>query len=203
MRACALVLSFALMSGAASSEPIDTGQTVAAPSGDFNRDGSADLAMIVEPETGKDMDLHVLLGDKTTGDLRPGEVLRGKITGRRADPERSGLAPAIAPKMSLLADGSIRLFVAGPVTGSPRTNETLTLAHRAGRLIVTSFAYDFQDFSKFKAAERCRYNVITGKGTNAETDVDGQWSDNPVDVEGQVVAFADWDFSIGIEACGD
>ena len=87
--------------------------------------------------------------------------------------------------------------------GSERTNQTLVIAYRIGAFIVAGFAYDYDDHLQDNVARACDYNVLTGEGMSSKKRPDGTTKQEPVSVEGQVIAFKDWNLGVGFTACGE
>src|SRR4051812_31313522 len=112
----------AMSAGTALAEPIDTGNIVAAVTGDWNQDGVPDLALLVR---GSDnMDLHFFLQAKDGGYLQSAGVARGKVWGT-AEP---GGIVGREPDLKALPNGSIQVITKNDSIGRDRWNQTLTLA---------------------------------------------------------------------------
>ena len=201
--ATALLASLGL-SGIAWAEPIESQKIITAVSGDWNGDGAIDLAMIVETEPADPMDMHFFLKDKEHNFLRPAEVVREQIFAEWNGYDRPGYENSdTEPDLTALPNGSIKLHLPAMPIGSERTNQTLIIAYRNGAFIVAGFAYDYEDYQQDNVARACDYDVLTGKGMSRKKQPDGTTEQKPVSVEGQVIAFKDWNPGIGFTACGE
>ena len=201
--ATALLASLGL-SGFAWAEPIESQKIITAVSGDWNGDGAIDLAMIVETEPTDPMDMHFFLKDKEHNFLRPAEVVREQIFAEWNGYDRPGYENSdTEPDLTALPNGSIKLHLPAMPIGSERTNQTLIIAYRNGAFIVAGFAYDYEDYQQDNVARACDYDVLTGKGMSRKKQPDGTTEQKPVSVEGQVIAFKDWNPGIGFTACGE
>ena len=201
--ATALLASLGL-SGIAWAEPIESQKIITAVSGDWNGDGAIDLAMIVETEPTDPMDMHFFLKDKEHNFLRPAEVVREQIFAEWNGYDRPGYENSdTEPDLTALPNGSIKLHLPAMPIGSERTNQTLIIAYRNGAFIVAGFAYDYEDYQQDNVARACDYDVLTGKGMSRKKQPDGTTEQKPVSVEGQVIAFKDWNPGIGFTACGE
>ena len=203
MRAMLLGLVL-LLPASALAEPIESQKIITALTSDFNGDGAADLAMIVETEPEDDMDIHFFLRDKKYNFLKPAGIVHEQIYGEWNDydqPHYEG--SGVEPELSALPNGSIKLYLPGQIGPGERTDKTLTLAWRNDAFIVTSVAYVYYQFRTDIIASSCDYDVLTGKGKSMKTQDDGSKVNGIVSVEGRVVPFAEWDVATAFTACGD
>lgn len=185
-------------------EPIETRKIITAATGDWNGDGAADLAMIVETEPGEPMDMHFFLRDREHNFLRPAGIVRGQILGEWNGYDRPGYeASDTEPELTALPNGSIKLSLPAMPVGSKRTDQTLTLAYRNDAFIVAGFAYDYRDYLEENVANGCDYNVLTGKGKSSKMQPDGTTVQKTVSVEGKVIPLAQWNTRTGFSACGE
>ena len=81
-------------------------------------------------------------------------------------------------------------------------NQTLTIAYRNETFIVAGFAYDWSDALKDNSERSCEYNVLTGAGQSSSKTENGTNVEAKVAVQGQVIAFKDWNPGMGLSACG-
>ncbi len=199
-----LLLAFMLFLPTATlAEPIETRKIITAVTGDFNGDGAVDLAMVVETEPGHPMDVHFFLRDKEHNYLKPVEIVHEQIQGEWNGYERAGYENSdTEPELTMLPNGSIKFYLPAMEIGSERTDMTLTIAWRNDAFIVAGFAYDHYDYLKENAESACAYNVLTGKGTSSEKQPDGSTKHRNVSVEGQTIAFKDWNPGTTFSACG-
>jgi hypothetical protein len=166
--------------------------------GDFNGDGAPDLAMVVETEPADPMDIHFFLRDKVHNYLKPVEIVHEQIGAEWNGYDRPGYENSdTEPELTMLPNGSIKFYMPALPVGSERTNQTLTIAYRNG----AGFAYDSEDFLQENVASACDYNVLTGKGTSSKKQPDGSTKHRTVSVEGQTIAFKDWDSGEAFIAC--
>ncbi|MCA0045816.1 hypothetical protein LB577_02415 [Mesorhizobium sp. B283B1A] len=201
MRSLLFALAF-LLPTMTMAEPIETRKIITALTGDFNGDGAPDLVMVIETEPSDPMDIHFFLRDKEHNYLKPVETVHEQIGGEWNGYDRPGYENSdTEPELTMLPNGSIKLYLPAPPTGSERTNQTLTIAYRNGAFIVAGFAYDSQDYLKENVASACDYNVLTGKGTSSKQQPDGSTKHKTVSAEGRIVAFKDWNSGDAFTAC--
>jgi hypothetical protein len=205
-----MAVSIFIPAGAALAEPIESQKIITALTGDFNGDKAQDLVVIAETKPGAPHDMYFFLRDKEHNYLKQVDVVREQIDGEWNGYDRPGYSASdTEPELSLLPNGSILLRIPALLFGSERTDQTLTIAYRAGRFVVAGFAYDYVDYLGNATHDgegrnaSCDYNLLTGKGKSAKLDKQGNMVEKSVDVEPQVVAFKDWNFSDSLTACGN
>ncbi|AZV20974.1 hypothetical protein [Mesorhizobium sp. M7A.F.Ce.TU.012.03.2.1] len=204
MKSLLLAFLSLLLPSLALAEPIETRKIVTAVTGDFNGDGAVDLAMVVETEPGQPMDVHFFLRDKEHNYLKPVEIVHEQVHGEWNGYDRPGYENSdTEPELTMLPNGSIKFYLPAMPVGSERTDMTLTIAWRNGAFIVAGFAYNHDDYLKENAESACEYNVLTGKGTSSEKQPDGSTKHKTVSVEGQAIAFKDWNPGAAFTACGN
>ena len=193
-----------LLPASALAEPIETQKIITALTGDFNGDGAADLAMIVETEPEDFMDMHFFLRDKKHNFLKPAGIVHEQIYGEWNDYDQPHYEGAnTRPELTALPNGSIKLSIPGIPMNGARTDQTLTIAWRNDAFIVAGFAYDYHDYMKDNVASDCDYNLLTGKGKSSKMQPDGTRLHRTVAVEGKVVPFATWDSGASVTDCGE
>ena len=193
-----------LLPASALAEPIETQKIITALTGDFNGDGAADLAMIVETEPEDFMDMHFFLRDKKHNFLKPAGIVHEQIYGEWNDYDQPHYEGAnTRPELTALPNGSIKLYLPGLIGPGERTDKTLTIAWRNDTFVVAGIAYDYYKFQTDIVESSCDYDVLTGKGKSMKTQDDGTKVDSVVSVEGRVIPFAEWDAGIALSACGD
>ncbi|WP_275785299.1 hypothetical protein [Pararhizobium gei] len=204
MQTPALCLAIVLIGvSPVAAEPIESQKIITALTGDFNGDGGQDLVMIVETEPTADMDMHFFLRDMEHDFLKPVDVARGKITGEWNGYDRPGYeASDTEPQLALLPGGEIKLFIPAPPVGSARTDQTLTLAYRENRFVVSGFSYEYRDFLDETVGSQCSYSVLEGTGRSARKNDAGSMVDKPVSVPAKTIPFREWEISTGFDACG-
>ena len=189
---------------AALAEPIESRKIITAVTGDWNGDGAADLAMIVETEPGVAMDMHFFLRDKEHNFLKAAGIVHEQIYAEWNGYDRSGYeASYIEPELTALPNGSIKLYLPGIPIGGARTDMTLTIAWRNDAFVVAGFAYDYHDYMKDNVASDCDYNVLTGKGKSSKMQPDGTTVHKTVSAEGKAIPFVEWDSGTSFTACGE
>jgi len=198
-----------ILAGHGMAEPVETQKIITALTGDFNGDGAQDLVVIAETQPGEPHDMHFFLRDKAHNYLRQADVVRGRIDGEWNGYDRPGYGESdTEPDLSLLPNGSIRIRIPALPLGSERMDQTLTIAYRDGRFVVAGFAYAYVDYLGNETHDgegknsRCEYDLLTGKGKSATLDRQGRRVEKSVEVAPRMVAFADWNFSDSLAACG-
>jgi hypothetical protein len=189
-------LILALSAGAALADPIDTDNIVAAVTGDFNKDGAQDLALLVRGQD--DMDLRFFLQDKDGMYLKQAGVALNKVWGNAQPDGMSGQEP----ELKALPNGSIQVITRNDEVGRDRWNQTLTLAYRNTDFIVAGFTYSYYDTLDTNSSGDCDLNVLTGKGIANVPDGKGGQRKVAVSIAPQFIAFKDWPEDGGMKACG-
>jgi hypothetical protein len=189
-------LFVALSAGAALAEPIDTNNIVAAVTGDFNKDGALDLALLVRGSD--EMDLRFFLQDKDGLYLKPAGVALGKVWGT-AQPDGT---VGQEPELKALPNGSIQVITKNDAIGRDRWNQTLTLAYRNTDFIVAGFTYSYYDTLEPDNNGECDLNVLTGKGVASKPDGKGGYIKLQISAKPDFAPFKDWPDDGGIKICG-
>jgi hypothetical protein len=188
-------LLVAVSAGTAMAEPIDTDAIVASVTGDWNKDGLPDLALLVR---GTDnMDLHFFL-QADGGYLKSAGVARGKVWGT-AEPD--GIVGQ-EPELKALPNGSIQVITMNDAIGRDRWNQTLTLAYRNTDFIVAGFTYSYYDTLEPDNNGDCDLNVLTGKGIAHKPDGKGGQIKLQISAKPEFAPFKDWPDDGGTKACG-
>ena len=189
-------LFVALSVGAALAEPLDTDNVVAAVTGDFNKDGALDLALLVRGS--EDMDLRFFLQDKDGMYLKSAGVAIGKVWGK-AEPD--GIVGQ-EPELKALPNGSIQIVTKNEAIGRDRWNQTLTLAYRNTDFIVAGFTYSYYDTLDTENYGDCDLNVLTGKGTAHKPDGKGGHVKLQISAKPEFAPLKDWPDDGGMKVCG-
>lgn len=187
----ALMLSAALPAlSAAADFPAD--RIIAMASGDWNKDGTPDLAVVAMPgdDSGDDNGLYVYVAkpeeNRLTLALSLPNTVWGNLTMYGQEPE-----------LAALGNGSFTLTTKNDSIGRERWRETLTIAYRNFDFIVAGYTYSAYDTIAEDGGENrtsdCDLNVLTGKGKR-----DGQ----AVADKAQFVLLKDWNNSIPRSVCG-
>lgn len=162
---------------------------VAGASGDWNKDGATDLALLVAPGSDDEVvGIYLYITESDRGLLRLVTAAPDKVWGNTRLDGLYGRDPAI----TALANGSIAVMSQNSTIGRDRWEKTLTLAYREGRFIVAGYTYSYYDTIDSDSGS-CDYNVVTGKLTRDET---------ARSVAPRTVSIADWTDEIGSTACG-
>lgn len=189
-------LVMTLAANVALAEPIDTNNIVAAVTGDFNKDGALDLALLVRGE--ENMDLRFFLQDREGLYLKPAGTAIGKVWGV-AGPD--GVAGQ-QPELKALPNGSIQLTTRNDSIGRDRWQQTLTLAYRNTDFVVAGFTYSYYDTLEADNNGNCDLNVLTGKGTASKPDGKGGEIKLKIAVAPAFVPLKDWPDDGGMKTCG-
>ena len=173
---------------AQAAEAIDPARIVFAATGDWDKDGSSDLAMLVAPVEGTDEDhaVYIYLNDGDTDRLKLKTVVPNKVWG---DLTMAGRAPSI----TALENGSILITTHNDSVGRDRWEQKLTVAYRNFDFVVAGYTYTSYDTLDPNNSAECDFNVLTGKGKS---------SGKPVATKGEIVLLKDWSDDRGQTVCG-
>lgn len=182
-----LPLLFLLPAVASATETIDPARIVSAATGDWDKDGDSDLALIVRPAEGSDDDngVYVYLAGET-GALSLKSAIPNKIWGQF---DLVGQAPSV----TALPNGSLVITSHNDAIGRDRWEQKLTVAYRNFDFVVAGYTYSSYDTLAPDNTSQCDLNVLTGKG---------KANDKPIAVKGELVLLKDWDDDRGQKACG-
>ena len=161
---------------------------VAMASGDWNKDGAPDLAVIATPgdDGGDDNGIYVYLAKPEENRLTPvltlPNVIWGNLTMYGQEPE-----------LAALANGSFTITTKNDAVGRDRWRQSLTIAYRNFDFIVAGYTYSAYDTLNPDGGAECDLNVLTGKGKTGNGPVSGQ---------AQFVLLKDWQDGIARSICG-
>ncbi|MGY5803314.1 hypothetical protein [Rhizobium hainanense] len=190
---CVLIL-LSLATAVHAEDAIAPNRIVDAATGDWNKDGGADLALLVAPAPGDEADtsigIYIYLRDREHSLLQLVASAPDKIWGRAAPDGVYGQEPSI----SALPNGSIAITSQNDAIGRDRWHQTLTLAYRSNSFVVAGYTYDSRDTLEPDNSHSCDYNVLTGKVTK-----DGK----TLKADAKTVSIQDWQDDIGQKACGN
>lgn len=174
---------------AQAAEAIDPDRIVSAATGDWDKDGSSDLAMLVSAPEGSDQDhaVYIYLDDGDTARLKLKTVAPNKVWG---DVIMAGRAPSIAA----LPNGSILITSHNDSIGRDRWEQKLTVAYRNFDFVVAGYTYSSYDTLDLDNTTDCDFNVLTGKGKS---------NGKPVAIKGEIVLLKDWSDDRGQSVCGN
>ncbi|MCJ8053684.1 hypothetical protein GB928_017630 [Shinella curvata] len=185
--AAAVVFSIALPAAALAADfPAD--RIVAMATGDWNKDGAADLAVIATPgdDSGDDNGLYVYLAKPEENRLTLVRSLPNSVWGNLT---MYGQEPEVAA----LANGSFTLTTKNDSVGRDRWRQSLTIAYRNFDFIVAGYTYSSYDTLNPDGGSECDLNVLTGKGKS---------NGRPVAGQAQFVLLKDWQDGIARSICG-
>ena len=135
-----------------------------AATGDWNKDGREDLALLaVTPGDDMQVGLYVYVREEATNGSLLTLVLAvpDKIWGGRGgDTAAFGQEPSI----KALANGSIAITTQNSAIGRNRWEHTISLAHRDGRLVVAGLTFNSYDTLQEEEPLSCDLNLLTGRG---------------------------------------
>jgi hypothetical protein len=197
MRLRALAILGLVFAQPALADPIDTASIVTAVTGDFNKDGEKDLALLARGQ--EDMDLHLLLGVAGRGFFKPADIVKGKVWGV-AGPGDDIVGEE--PSLEALPNGSLAVYTRNEAIGRSRWTQKLTLAYRGDALVVAGFSYEWRDTLDPNEAGRCDINILTGKGVRETFPENGDPLKKPIAIKGQQAAFSTWSEETALGACG-
>ncbi|NRP18624.1 hypothetical protein LPJGGPFB_01861 [Ensifer adhaerens] len=168
-------------------EAIDPARIVSAATGDWDKDGTIDLALLVKPgeETDEDNAIYIYLAGED-GPLTLKSAIPNKIWGQY------GMVGQ-APTVSALPNGSLVITTHNDAIGRDRWEQKLTIAYRNFDFVVAGYTYASYDTLDPSNTSQCDLNVLTGKGKS---------NDRPVSAKGELVLLKDWNDDRGQHACG-
>lgn len=185
--AAALVFSIAAPAVALAAD-FPAERIVAMASGDWNKDGTPDLAVIATPgdDSGDDNGIYVYLAKPEENRLTPvlalPNVIWGNLTMYGQEPE-----------LAALANGSFTITTKNDAVGRDRWRQSLTIAYRNFDFIVAGYTYSSYDTLNPDGGAECDLNVLTGKGKT---------SGGPVSGQAQFVLLKDWQDGVARSICG-
>ncbi|MCL6706661.1 hypothetical protein M8R20_06585 [Pseudomonas sp. R2.Fl] len=149
-----------LWSSAALADGFPAERVLSSASGDWNRDGKQDLALLVAPDSDEDdLSLYLYLMDADHPLLRFAVASHNIAWGNRNLDGMFGQDATI----EALANGSIAVHSENSSIGRNRWQQTLTIAWRDGRFVAAGLTYSDYDTLNPDAASSCDYNILTGK----------------------------------------
>lgn len=174
----------------AAAQDFPADRIVGGVSGDWNRDGKSDLALLVSPGEGETYaGLYLYLGDSARDLLRPAAAVKDFVWG---DVDLDGLYGQ-DPTLEALSNGSLAIHTLNESIGRERWRSTLTVAWRDGRFVIAGFTLDWRDTLDPDSLSHCDYNVLTGKYVLDE---------KARATEARTIALNDWDDAIARRVCG-
>lgn len=135
-----------------------------AATGDWNKDGRDDLALLATT-SGDDMQvgLYVYLREEETNGtlLTLALAVPDKIWGGRGG---ETAAFGQEPSIRALSNGSIAITTQNFGIGRNRWEHTISLAHRDGRFVVAGLTFNSYDTLQEEEPLSCDLNLLTGRG---------------------------------------
>lgn len=135
-----------------------------AATGDWNKDGREDLALLATT-SGDDMQvgLYVYLREEETNGtlLTLALAVPDKIWGGRGG---ETAAFGQEPSIRALSNGSIAITTQNSGIGRNRWEHTISLAHRDGRFVVAGLTFNSYDTLQEEEPLSCDLNLLTGRG---------------------------------------
>lgn len=168
-------------------DAIDPEHIISAATGDWDKDGNADLAMLVSPGADSDQDnaVYIYLNNGDIGALALKTIAPNKIWGHL---EMAGRVPSV----TALPNGSILITSHNDAVGRDRWEQKLTVAYRNFDFIVAGYTYTSHDTLDPDNTSDCDFNVLTGKGMS---------NGRAVAVTGKLILLQDWNDDMGQTAC--
>jgi hypothetical protein len=160
---------------------LDAANILDAAVGDWNRDGTPDLALLAVGDEPSETGLYIYLRDPERGILDLALGLPGKIWGGR---DFYGQEPSI----TALPNGSLAIKTQNFAIGRERWEHTLSVAYRNERFQVAGLTFSSFDTLQEYAAVACDLNLRTGKGV-----VNGK----PVSFSPINLTIEEWDTNAG------
>jgi hypothetical protein len=162
-------------------------RVVAMASGDWDKDGAADLVLVARPDddSSEDNGLYVYLAKAGENRLTLALALPNSVWGNYT-------LYGQEPELSALANGSFTLTTKNDAVGRDRWRQSLTIAYRNFDFIVAGYTYSAYDTID-NGTRDCDLNVLTGKGKSGG---------RPVAGTAQFVLLKDWKDEIGRSICG-
>ncbi len=184
MRTSIFLATLLLASSSLAQEAIDPGRIAAVTTGDFDRDGDTDLAMIMRPPLthgADDNGIYIYLADPSEGRM----VL--KVAAPNMVPN-SFIYAGESVAMASLQNGSILVTAKNDTPGQRHYEVKLTIAYRNSDFVVAG--YSLKENVPYPLD--CDMNMLTGKGV-----VNGKATTNAAGV----ILLKAWSDEAGRKAC--
>lgn len=134
-------------------------RVLSAASGDWDGNGSSDLALLVAPvDEDEDLTLYLYRQDEGHPLLRLSTVARNIAWGNH---DLEGMFGRDAT-LEALPNGSIAVHSEQTAVSRNKWQQTITVAWRDNRFVVAGFTYSSYDTLDPDAGTQCDYNVLTG-----------------------------------------
>lgn len=172
---------------AQAADMVDPSRIISAATGDWDKDGNADLALLAEPPEGSEDDhgIYIYLKGETNR-LQLKTFAPSKVWG-------SVTTYGQEPFIEALPNGSILITSHNDSIGRDRWEQKLTVAYRNFDFVVAGYTYTSYDTLDLDNTTECDFNVLTGKGKS---------NGKPVATKGEIVLLKDWLDDRGQAVCG-
>lgn len=173
---------------AQAADMIDPSRIISAATGDWDKDGSPDLALLAEPPESSEDDhgIYIYLKGETNR-LQLKTFAPNKVWGNLTTYGQE-------PFIEALPNGSILITSHNDSIGRDRWEQKLTVAYRNFDFVVAGYTYSSYDTLDLDNTSECDFNVLTGKGKS---------NGKPVATKGEIVLLKDWSDDRGQSACGN
>ena len=170
-----LILPVASFASTPTDQYIDPAKVVGFITGDWNKDGAKDQAILVGPNNGDDdVGLYIFLEDnRNTPQLaifKPNFVWSGAMWGN-------------TPSLALNKAGSLQVLSQNQAIGRNRWAQKLTIAYRNKHFVVAGYTFDAYDTLDLNYSLSCDVNLLTGQGVKNK---------KPFKTNAQSIKLADW-----------
>lgn len=174
---------------AQAAEAIDPDRIVSAATGDWDKDGNPDLALLVAApdESGEDHSVYISLYDAESGTMKLKTAAVNKVWGNLT-------VAGQGPFLRVLPNGSMQIVSHNDAIGRDRWERKLTIAYRNFDFVVAGYTYTSYDTLDLDNTSDCDFNVLTGKGKS---------NDKPIVAQGEIVLLKDWSNDRGRSVCGN
>lgn len=143
-------------SSAQTAAKISIDQIFSVTTGDWNKDGTQDVVIMIETED-QEFDVLFYLTDEYHR-LKLHDHVKAMVWGATTAFGRE-------PWVSTRENGSILIGSQNSAFGRNRWEEQLTVVYRDNQFIVAGYSYSYYDTLDLDANGECDLNLLTGKGT--------------------------------------
>lgn len=184
-------LTLASVLAASASPALATDLIINATVGDFNGDGSQDLATLIIDDDGDvtQIGMEIYLRDNERDVLTQEVSAKNLFWGSASNRALRGMEPTI----STAPNGSILVHTKNDAVGRNRWDQTVTIAYRDGAFVVAGFTYSYRDTLARSDTGQCDINLLTGIGVRNR---------KPLTTRPRRVQIENWDSKIWLRACG-
>lgn len=186
------IVLFALPAQSFASEELAP-RIISVATGDIDRDGKPDAAMIIAPDDDAydDNAVAVYLADSQEGTVSLKTYIPNFVWGS------NGPMFGNRPSIAINASGSILVNSHNEAIGRNRWSQTLTLVVRDSRLLVAGYTYNSYDTLENDNYSACDLNVLTGNGTKNRGE-----TATTISMPGKRIDAVDWLAATENDPCG-